>query len=260
MNPDKPMNSISGQDPSRENPGPAMPPPIPQVPVTFAGLIDDLLKRPVAVLTSLQAGNPAAKLKRLLLVVAGCFVVFGLILAMFSGGAQYAWAPLKLVAGIAICGLITLPSLYVFSCLNGHDVTLKSVAGVLVACLALVGLLLIGLAPVLWVFTQSTGSLPFLGGLALACWAIALAFGLSLIFKTSPVAAAGTSGYLNLWIIIFVLVTLQMTTSLRPLIGTAETILPVEKKFFLVHWFDEISRSAREAASESTEGSEEDRP
>ena len=35
---------------------------------------------------------------------------------------------------------------------------------------------------------------------------------------------------------IFVLVCVQMTTALRPIIGTSETLLPPERKFFLAHW------------------------
>ena len=91
-------------------------------------------------------------------------------------------------------GLITLPSLYIFSCLNGLDVSLHSVAAVLGASLALVSLLLIGLAPVLWIFTQSTDSLVFLGMLSLLFWGGSLAFGLSLIFKGVSAAAAPVGG------------------------------------------------------------------
>ena len=36
--------------------------------------------------------------------------------------------------------------------------------------------------------------------------------------------------------VLFVLVVLQMTTALRPIVGTADTFLPKEKKFFLNHW------------------------
>ena len=41
-------------------------------------------------------------------------------------------------------------------------------------------------------------------------------------------------------VIIFVLVCLQLTTALRPIIGTADTVFPgrEEKKFFLKHWLD----------------------
>ena len=47
--------------------------------------------------------------------------------------------------------------------------------------------------------------------------------------------------YLKIWAIIFVVVTLQMSTALRPIIGEAETLLPQEKKFFVNHWLDELS-------------------
>ncbi len=39
---------------------------------------------------------------------------------------------------------------------------------------------------------------------------------------------------------IFVLVVLQMTTALRPIVGQAEAFLPQEKRFFLSHWLDSM--------------------
>lgn len=222
---------------------PVQPPPLPEIDPSYAGVIDGLLKRPALLLDAVQSGRVTAILGRILVLTACCLGVFGLILGWVSGGAQFWLAPVKILAGVALSGLITLPSLYIFSCLNGHEISLKAVAGVLASCLALVGLLLVGLAPVLWVFVQSSESLPFLGFLALAFWAVALAFGLTLIFRTKAVKTAGRSAFLKIWVMIFVLVTLQMSTSLRPIIGTAETILPKEKRFFLVHWVDEISKT-----------------
>lgn len=229
--------------PEEESPV-VQPPPVPVIEPTFSGVIDGLLKRPVLLLAKVQSSNSAAMLKRMLVLAALCMGAFGLILGWVSGGHQFWLAPFKIVAGIALCGLITLPSLYIFSCLNGHEISLKAVAGILVSSLALTGLLLMGLAPVLWVFVQSSESLPFLGFLGIAFWSIALAFGLSLVFRTSAAKEAGRSPFLAIWVVIFVLVTLQMSTSLRPLIGTADTILPKEKKFFLTHWFDEFSRAS----------------
>jgi len=46
------------------------------------------------------------------------------------------------------------------------------------------------------------------------------------------------------WVIIFVLVVVQMTTALRPLIGTAETLMPTEKKCFITHWADCLRQDA----------------
>jgi hypothetical protein len=43
---------------------------------------------------------------------------------------------------------------------------------------------------------------------------------------------------LQVWVTIFLLVSLQMTAALRPLIGTADTWLPAKKKFFVTHWLD----------------------
>lgn len=241
METEEPEATLS-REPSEES-DLVQPPPLPVIESTFAGVIDGLLKRPALLLDTVQSEQAASMLGKMLVLTACCLGAFGLILGWVSGGAQFWLAPVKILAGVALSGLITLPSLYIFSCLNGHEISLKAVAGVLASCLALVGLLLVGLAPVLWVFVQSSESLPFLGLLALTFWAVALAFGLTLIFRTKAVKTAGRSAFLKIWVMIFVLVTLQMSTSLRPLIGTAETILPQEKRFFLVHWADEISNS-----------------
>jgi hypothetical protein len=51
---------------------------------------------------------------------------------------------------------------------------------------------------------------------------------------------AGSQAGLRVWAVIFVLVCLQLTTALRPIIGTSATVFPgtTEKKFFIKHWFD----------------------
>ena len=49
---------------------------------------------------------------------------------------------------------IGLPSLDIFTCLSGIDVNLRTVTGVLFAAVSLGGLLLIGFAPVAWIFSQ----------------------------------------------------------------------------------------------------------
>jgi hypothetical protein len=38
--------------------------------------------------------------------------------------------------------------------------------------------------------------------------------------------------------VIFLLVALQMTTALRPILGTSKTFFPAEKQFFIGHWAD----------------------
>jgi hypothetical protein len=102
-------------------------------------------------------------------------------------------------------------------------------------------MLLIGFAPVAWLFSESTDSITWMGILHLTFWFIATFFGLRFLDNAFAHSRARTSAGLNTWIIIFVLVVLQMTTALRPLVGTSKTFLPTEKKFFLAHWGDNLS-------------------
>ncbi len=46
----------------------------------------------------------------------------------------------------------------------------------------------------------------------------------------------------KVWTLIFLLIMLQMTAALRPILGTAPTLLPTEKKFFLSHWADFLGK------------------
>ncbi len=242
-NEEEPDTNPNDTEPAAES-SPVMPPPIPVAGVSFANTIDALLKRPLALLHQLQQEEGTRVGRHLLVLSITCLGIFGFILGLSSGDRQLWSAPLKIITGVAVSGLITLPSFYIFSCLNGLDVSLRSVAGVLGASLALVSLLLIGLAPVLWIFTQSTDSLVFLGILSLLFWGGSLAFGLGLIFRGFDACGIKGGEYLKIWAAIFTLVTLQMSTALRPIIGEAETLLPQEKKFFVHHWMDEISNAS----------------
>ena len=64
-------------------------------------------------------------------------------------------------------------------------------------------------------------------------------------------ANARSHAGLNVWIVIFLLVALQMTTALRPILGTSKTFLPMEKKFFLAHWGDCLKGQDGASKSES---------
>ena len=54
--------------------------------------------------------------------------------------------------------------------------------GLVAGLLALMTVLLIGFAPVAWVFSQSTSSLVAMGALHLAFWLVATVFGLRFLF------------------------------------------------------------------------------
>ena len=51
-----------------------------------------------------------------------------------------------------------------------------------------------------------------------------------------------TTGHLLVWCIVFLLVTLQMPTTLRPILGESEQFLNLEeKRFFLRYWGEHLT-------------------
>ncbi len=203
-------------------------------------LLETLLKHPGRIIHELHSDRrPTLALWSLGLALAG-MAIYGVVVGSLSGGMQLWIAPAKLALGTLLSMLICLPSLYIFTCLGGIDVRIRTVAGALFASVCLSALLLIGFAPVAWIFSQSTDSVAFMGGLHLLFWIIGLLFGLRLIGGLSRFRGATESARLKTWALIFFAVCLQMTTTLRPIVGRSEHFLPGEKKFFLAHWAESL--------------------
>ena len=224
-------------------PLPQVPPedPLPDNPDTKC-LLEALLRRPQALALRLVDGANGAS-GRFLLVAVVSFLLFGLVLGCFAKQQQLWAAPLKITAGLLFAGIICFPSLYIFATLAGARVTITQLAACLAGALALAGLLLLGFAPAVWIFAESTDSFGFMGALAIISWLIALVFSTRFL-KAAIVATGGTEeGPLVIWSLIFLLVTLQMTTSLRPILGLSDAFLTSEKKFFLQHWGDTMGKN-----------------
>ena len=244
---------MSDQDPLPSTPSPVPTAPAPEPaglrggrirPLESSGLgaiLEALLKRPDALLEALKGPLQGGILARLILLILVCGCTYGLVLGSLSGGTQLWAAPLKLSSGLFLSILLCLPSLYIFLCLNGADLGLGQIGGAFLGMVALTAVLLIGFAPVAWIFSQSTDSVVTMGMLHLFFWIIGLWFGARLIKGLLACGEAADHGHLKVWMIIFVLVSLQMTAVLRPLIGTADTLLPTEKKFFAQHWIDSLN-------------------
>jgi hypothetical protein len=158
-------------------------------------------------------------------------------------------APAKLALGMLLTSLICFPSLYIFTCLSGSQARLAEMIGLLSGLLMLMTLLLVGFAPIAWLFSQSTDSIVWMGVLHLVFWFIAVFFGLRFLEAGFSHTQARSSAGLNTWIIIFVLVAIQMTTALRPIIGASNTFLPTQKKFFITHWGDNLEAASKNPAT-----------
>jgi hypothetical protein len=191
-----------------------------------------------------QPGSGRLTLAMLFMAVV-CSLIYGLVVGSFSMGQQLWAAPVKIGSGLFFSALICLPSLYIFTCLGGSQARLTEVCGLLAGLLMLMTVLLVGFAPVAWLFSQSTESVAWMGALHLAFWAIATFFGLRFLESGFSHSRARSTIGLNTWIIIFILVTIQMTTALRPLVGTSDTLLPRDKKFFVSHWSDVLNSSVK---------------
>jgi hypothetical protein len=211
-------------------------------PITsLVAAIEAVLREPRRVLYQLTQPQQGRLTRDLLLVTLVSSAIYGLVVGTFSGGQQLLAAPVKIAGGLLLSALICLPSLYIFSCLSGAKVRLGEVCGLFAAFLALMTILLIGFAPVAWVFSQSTASVSVMGALHLIFWLIATCFGIRLLehgFHHQGIQG----GMMRIWMVIFLLVAMQMTTALRPLVGTAPTLLPETKQFFIAHWMEGIQQ------------------
>lgn len=215
-------------------------------PVGIVSAAEGLLRVPGRILFEMRNGSRAALAWALLALAAACFAAYGLTIGVFSGGGQLWQAPLKILVGISLCALICYPSLVVFALLSGSDTSLGEIGVLLAGTVALAGLLLLGLGPVSWVFSQSTESVAFMGALHLLFWAIALQCGLRFLAGAAGFLHGGRGRHLLVWSVVFTLVSLQMTTTLRPIVGTADRFFAAEKKFFLAHWAETIDATSRQ--------------
>ena len=196
----------------------------------FASM-NDLLKRPDDVLGG-SVRRSAAFLAGAIL----CYLVYAVAAGSFQGGASVMLAVLKIPAVILASVALCLPSFYVFTALAGADYSARQFATALSAFCAIAGLILLALMPIIWLFSVSTMSLGFVVWMHIFVWLIALVFARRVVVRTAPAA----QGAVGLWLVLLFLVSLQMTTYLRPVLWRAPgaPLFEAEKKSFFAHLHD----------------------
>ncbi len=206
-------------------------------------IAENLLKNPLKVLEAMQ--NPSGKgiFACMLIINITCLIAYGLIVGSFSGGMQWYMSPLKIVAGMALTILFCFPSFYIFNCLGGVDMKPWTAFLLLLSSVSVFSILLVGFAPVAWVFSQSTATVFFIGFFHIAFWLVSTVFGMRVILRAAEAFKCKNMSYPIFWIVIFAITSLQMMTALRPLVGKSENILPKEKMFFLYHWGNLFSQT-----------------
>ncbi len=207
--------------------------------------LEALLKTPKSLFSEIQAGQARKVALSLMLLIAVFLSGYGIVTGLFSGGSQWIWAPVKIVAMVMLSGLICLPSLYIFTCLSQVEMKIWEMIAHTCAAICLVSILLVGFMPVLFIFTMSTESLKFMGFMHIIIWIIAGIAGSRFLLTSFRYLRGSPSGYSALWIFIFSLVLMQMSTTLRPILGSSDDVFTSEKKFFLSHWLQpEFSANA----------------
>ncbi len=207
----------------------------------LAGIVGALVQTPADLLAEAnRAGRrPVA---RLALLAMGAMVIVGLVVASFSGGAQMFVVPLKLCLGLGLCALLCLPSLYVFSSVAGAGQSVRETTLALAMGVALIGVLLVALAPVTWLFSQSTDQPVVMGALHVIALLVSAAVGVRLVGKVMRALNGRPIPGIRAWGFMFVVVMLQMTTTLRPLVGEFDGVWAQDRMFFLEHWAGPASR------------------
>lgn len=206
--------------------------------------IEAILRQPRRVMCQLRQPGAGGLIVHMLTVSILCALIYGVVVGTFSMHNQLWVAPVKIAGGLLVSALICLPSLYIFTCLSGSRARVVEIFGLVAGLLMLTTILLIGFAPVAWLFSQSTESINWMGALHLLFWGVATFFGLRFLEAGFSRSAARTNAGFNTWVIIFILVVLQMTTALRPIVGRADTFFPEGKKFFGAYWSECLQNAA----------------
>jgi hypothetical protein len=242
LDPIEPQVPETDQQPIREMdlPPPIIPPST--EPVHAGGMIEALLKSPGTISGTIAQDRSSVRTGVIFLASAVLFhAIFGFAVGLFSGWAAGAVAFLK--AGVISIAslLLCFPSLYVFSAVGGAPLSARQTFVLGSSCLALIGVLLIGLAPVAWLFAVSTESVGFVTTLIFVIWLTAVIFADRFTGTLRSRQGFERSGGILLWFIVFILVSMQMTTYLRPILQKPDFtrgVIRTEKKFFLQHFFE----------------------
>lgn len=204
--------------------------------LTPLNVVDAILKRPASLTYEIVNGSRGRAMAVMAVLAALCMLAYGFIMGTFTGGDQLWAVPVKTMIGSMLAALICLPSLYIISSLAGARQSFVETCGLFLQSLALSGILMVGFMPIAWIFSQSTDTVAFMGGMHVVFWIAATAFGLQLLTRALHFVNKRRMDVLNVWAVVFMVVSLQMCTVMRPLIGAYEKGWVREKKFFLAHW------------------------
>ena len=209
-------------------------------------LLEGLLKSPLWVVQQIEIDHAWWQKGGMLMLWGLVFhALYGAATGTFGGlgGAMMLTvkAPLIALCSLALC----LPSLYIFSCVGGMRLTLSQAFALASCVIAVTGLLLMGLAPVAWLFSSSTDNAVFAAIFTVTAWMLAIGFALRFLtyMKFSEILRS-TIG-VKWWLLIYILVSFQMATNMRPFFDIRNMgWWTAEKKFFGTYFMETLEEKS----------------
>ena len=227
-------------------------PELPPVPRGVVAALDELLRRPWAIVERSDS-DCRSSLPYLIAGALACFALYGAASGFFQGGQQVLVAAFKVPLIILSSLLLCAPSFYVLSSLTGVEVSPRWLAATVTGLAAMLGLLLVALMPISWLFSVSSTSLVFVTLLHLMVWTVAIYFGYR--FLVVAFSARGAERPSRSWLLLFVLVSLQVASQMRPVLWRSEgEQLFAPRKMFFVEQFFRLAATEEEEAPEAKTG------
>lgn len=207
----------------------------------LAAAFDELLRRPVGTLQHVRANG---RLHQTWMLAAGAllaFITYGVVAGSFQGGAQMAIAAWKAPVIVVLSAALCAPSLFVFASLMGASLTLRTLLTVLVGFCAFLSVLLVGLVPIVWLFSASSRSLVFVTWLHVLLWLAVVV--LAGRYLRAVLAEAGASGIIVPWLLLFTVVSFQVVTLLRPVLWRSPSEPLLESRTEKLSFFEHLGRT-----------------
>jgi hypothetical protein len=163
-----------------------------------------------------------------------CLAGYGALAGFFEGGGAVALAALKLPLVGVVALVLCLPSFVVFLMVAGEERRPRELAAAAAGFAAVVGLFLLALGPVAWLFSVSSRSLGFVVVLHVMVLVTALGFGLR--FVRQVLGTRGGRRAAVLWTAMLFVVVLQVAAYLGPVLGADGSVLELRRESFLARF------------------------
>jgi hypothetical protein len=189
----------------------------------LATTLDQLLRDRGALYARLDAGADRAALARSLVAIAViCTAVFGAAIGAYRGGVQIAYAAIKLPLAMMLTAAVCAPSWTALRRAFGAPASLSRDLVSTLCALAMIGLVLVGLAPLFLVGVVLEVSYHSMALGLVGCALLAGGAGIAVLWSTQSYADRRRTP-LAIFLLLLVLVGAQMSWTLRPYLVRPQT-------------------------------------